>query len=125
MIRPPDRLLQFRLKFLILDEHFSAVQYLGRRAGTSRRCTHASKIKKPPFALPADGGSCMQRIAYMIWVPIHHATADMNAAAGMVRNQAHTMLPATPQRTADIFCAEPTPTIAPVMVWVVDTGTPR
>src|SRR5205814_386858 len=43
----------------------------------------------------------------------------------MVKIQAHTMLPATPQRTADIFCAEPTPTMAPVMVWVVDTGTPK
>ena len=35
------------------------------------------------------------------------------------------MLPATPQRTADIFCDAPTPTIAPVMVWVVETGTPN
>ena len=42
----------------------------------------------------------------------------------MVKIQAHTMLPATPQRTALARCAEPTPTIAPVMVWVVDTGMP-
>ena len=48
----------------------------------------------------------------------------MKADAGMVKIQAQTILPATPQRTADIFCAEPTPTMAPVMVWVVDTGTP-
>ena len=34
------------------------------------------------------------------------------------------MLPATPQRTADSFCTEPTPTIAPVIVCVVDTGMP-
>ena len=33
-----------------------------------------------------------------------------------------TMLPATPQRTARVRCAAPTPTIAPVMVCVVDTG---
>ena len=32
--------------------------------------------------------------------------AATNAAAGIVKIQAQTMLPATPQRTADIFCAE-------------------
>jgi hypothetical protein len=42
----------------------------------------------------------------------------------MVSTQAQTMLPARPQRTAENFCAEPTPTMAPVMVWVVDTGMP-
>ena len=35
------------------------------------------------------------------------------------------MLPATPQRTAAAFRTEPTPTIAPVIVCVVDTGMPR
>ena len=34
------------------------------------------------------------------------------------------MLPATPQRTAAARCSEPTPTMAPVMVCVVDTGMP-
>ena len=34
------------------------------------------------------------------------------------------MLPATPQRTALARRVEPTPTMAPVMVWVVDTGIP-
>src|SRR4029453_19393065 len=43
----------------------------------------------------------------------------------MVRSQAQTMRPATPQRTADRRRVAPTPTIAPVMVWVVETGTPR
>ena len=42
----------------------------------------------------------------------------------MVSTQAQTMLPATPQRTADIFRVDPTPTMAPVMVCVVDTGIP-
>ncbi len=42
----------------------------------------------------------------------------------MVRIQAHTTRPATPQRTADSRWIEPTPTIDPVMVWVVDTGMP-
>src|ERR1700760_1124341 len=32
---------------------------------------------------------------------------------------------ATFQRTAETRRAAPTPTMAPVMVWVVDTGTPR
>ena len=34
------------------------------------------------------------------------------------------MLPATPQRTALARCTEPTPTMAPVMVCVVETGIP-
>jgi hypothetical protein len=54
-----------------------------------------------------------------------YATAAMKAEAGIVKTQAQTMLPATPQRTAEAFCAEPTPTMAPVMVWVVETGTPQ
>ena len=37
-------------------------------------------------------------------------------------NQATTIRRATPQRTADALRAEPTPTIEPVMVWVVETG---
>ena len=44
--------------------------------------------------------------------------------AGSVTTQATTMLPATPQRTAEARRAAPTPMIAPVMVCVVDTGTP-
>src|SRR5262245_42204954 len=54
-----------------------------------------------------------------------HVSAAMNAEQGMVRIQAQTIRPATPQRTAEAFCTEPTPTIAPVIVWVVDTGMPR
>jgi len=42
----------------------------------------------------------------------------------MVMIQATTILLATLQRTADIRRAAPTPMIAPVMVWVVDTGMP-
>src|SRR5438045_2139215 len=49
----------------------------------------------------------------------------MNAEHGMVRIQAQTMLPASPQRTADTDCVAPTPTIEPGMVCVVDTGMPR
>ena len=49
----------------------------------------------------------------------------MNADAGMVSTHAHTICPATPQRTADNRLIDPTPMIAPVMVCVVLTGTPR
>ena len=49
----------------------------------------------------------------------------MRAAAGSVMTQAMSRLPAMPQRTAETRLAAPTPTIAPVMVWVVETGTPK
>src|SRR3954449_8031977 len=48
----------------------------------------------------------------------------MAALIGIVRAQAHTIRRATPQRTAESRCAAPTPTIAPVIVCVVLTGTP-
>ena len=46
------------------------------------------------------------------------------ADAGIVKIQAITIEPATFQRTAETRRAAPTPTIAPVIVWVVETGTP-
>src|SRR5436305_7907713 len=46
-------------------------------------------------------------------------------AAGSVITHATTTLLATFQRTAEVRRAAPTPTIAPVMVWVVETGMPR
>src|SRR6266699_5559792 len=49
----------------------------------------------------------------------------MRAAAGIVITQAITIRCATFQRTADALLAAPTPTIAPVIVWVVETGMPR
>ena len=49
----------------------------------------------------------------------------MAAAPGIVRIQAQTIRPATPHRTAENFRTDPVPTIAPVMVCVVETGTPR
>ena len=42
----------------------------------------------------------------------------------MVTIQAQTMRVATPQRTAEKRWTDPTPTMAPVMVWVVETGMP-
>ena len=50
--------------------------------------------------------------------------AAMMPEAGMVMTQAMTMPLATFQRTADTLRAAPTPMIAPVMVWVVETGMP-
>ncbi len=44
---------------------------------------------------------------------------------GIVRIQAQTIRPATPQRTAESRRVAPTPTIAPVIVCVVLTGTPK
>ena len=43
----------------------------------------------------------------------------------MVMTQAMTISRATFQRTAEARRAAPTPMIAPVMVWVVETGMPR
>ena len=51
-------------------------------------------------------------------------TAEMSAASGMVSTHAQTMLPATPHLTADSRRVAPTPTMAPVMVCVVETGMP-
>ena len=48
----------------------------------------------------------------------------MPAEAGSVRSQAATMLPATPQRTAERRLAAPAPITAPEIVWVVDSGYP-
>ena len=49
----------------------------------------------------------------------------ISQAPGMVRIHAQTTFLATPQRTADMRRLAPTPTMAPVMVWVVDTGMPE
>ena len=48
----------------------------------------------------------------------------MSAAAGIVRIHAQTIRPAMPQRTAERRVVAPTPTMAPVIVWVVLTGMP-
>ena len=48
----------------------------------------------------------------------------MRPAHGMVSTHAHTMREAKPQRTAEARRDTPTPTMAPVIVCVVDTGMP-
>ena len=51
--------------------------------------------------------------------------AAKRALAGMVSTQATRMWPATPQRTALALVLAPTPMMAPLMTWVVETGMPR
>src|SRR6478609_1823240 len=53
-----------------------------------------------------------------------YAAAAIENAAGIVSTHAQTIWPATPHRTADRRRVAPTPTIAPVIVCVVETGTP-
>src|SRR5688572_12195120 len=55
---------------------------------------------------------------------IPYESAPMSAEAGIVSSQAQTIWPATPQRTAEVRRVDPTPTIAPVIVWVVLMPTP-
>jgi hypothetical protein len=66
--------------------------------------------------LVAESDNQVSGFAYCNWF-------KPRPAAGIVKIQAQTMLPATPQRTAEAR-TEPTPTMAPVMVCVVDTGMP-
>ena len=51
-------------------------------------------------------------------------SAATAAAAGIVSTQATTMLPATPQRTAESRRVAPTPITDELMTCVVDTGRP-
>ena len=53
-----------------------------------------------------------------------HTNAATHPEAGMVRIHAQTIFLATPQRTAKKPFNDPTPIIAPVTVWVVETGIP-
>src|SRR6185295_19740273 len=79
--------------------------------------SHAGDLR--PAALAARAAALQNRgrsAKYM--------TADTAADSGMVSTQAQTMVPATPHFTADSRRVAPTPMMAPVMVWVVDTGIP-
>jgi hypothetical protein len=53
-----------------------------------------------------------------------YAIAAMSAASGIVKIQAQTIRWATPHFTADSRRVAPTPMMAPVIVWVVETGIP-
>jgi len=52
-------------------------------------------------------------------------SAAKRAVMGKVRTQAVKISPATPQRTFDNLSAEPTPIMAELTTWVVETGPPR
>ena len=60
----------------------------------------------------------------MMVLVLTKTAADTAADAGMVMIHAQTMRPATPHRTARLPRVAPTPTMAPVMVCVVETGMP-
>jgi hypothetical protein len=65
------------------------------------------------------------KIDYQSNMPSFHPAAAIRAEAGIVKTHAITIFCATPQCTARARVAEPTPTIAPVIVCVVDTGIPN
>ncbi len=73
------------------------------------------------------GGSAKNQMAYFqpFRLKTHSQAAAIRAEAGMVRTQAQTIRPATPHLTEENLVVLPTPTMAPVMVWVVETGMPR
>jgi len=90
----------------------------------------SSLLEVYPQASPGPSCGCASRASRDDQAPTRacskaNASAAMIAAAGMVSTHAQTIFVATPQRTADSRCVAPTPMIAPVMVWVVDTGMPR
>jgi hypothetical protein len=75
--------------------------------------------------LPDDGGQYRQQETetgnpenQRISLPAYQASAAIAALQGMVSIHAQTIPPATPQRTARAPRVDPTPAIAPVIVWV-------
>src|SRR5450830_536130 len=100
----------------------TSCNYSSSKIGRNIRSKQKSH-RKVAFLLSGECGE-LKNSAYRICMPTHHAIAATNADAGIVTIHAQTILPATPQRTADILCDAPTPTMAPVMVCVVETGTP-
>lgn len=67
----------------------------------------------------------VQGLSFPTAAIIRNDKAAISAAIGIVRIHAQTILPATPHLTAENLFAEPTPTIDPVIVWVVETGIPK
>ena len=58
------------------------------------------------------------------WALAHLALSPEFDLRGIVTTHATTMLPATPQRTAESRCVAPAPITAPEMHCVVETGKP-
>src|SRR5205814_2466392 len=97
---------------------------LVRRRRVDRRDDVAIRLGDAPEALRGESLRPQAVALHRMWRPAHHAIAAMKAEAGMVKIHAQTMLPATPQRTVDMLRVDPTPTMAPVIVCVVETGMP-
>ena len=72
-----------------------------------------------------DYASLRQRTIALINLITRNDAAANAAAAGIVRIQAQTILPATRHLTAESRVVEPTPAIALVIVCVVETGIPE
>src|SRR5262245_53269799 len=106
----------------------ATTRWPARTHGAAGRRRPMSPRSGPAAAAPAAGRGSVRSghpaVPYQSRARTTHVTPAISAAAGMVRIQAQTMRPAIPQRTADSRVVAPTPTMAPVMVWVVLTGMP-
>ena len=78
---------------------------------------HADDTPVPVLA-PGEGKTKTGRL--WPYVPVSYTHLDVYKR----QTHAQTMVPANPQRTADSRFVAPTPTMAPVIVCVVDTGIP-
>ena|SRR5437762_1274826 len=78
------------------------------------------------FDLNKSPGDCRQGLT-IEWTSlmIRKESAAKNAEPGIVSSQAQTIRLATRHLTAESRTVDPTPVIAPVIVWVVDTGIPN
>src|SRR4051812_47927725 len=85
---------------------------------------HRGQQGRDDFRHQEEDDPVVARLVHEKACRISEQMPAMMKAPGMVSTQAHTTRPATPQRTADSRWEAPTPTMAPVMVWVVDTGMP-
>src|SRR5260221_643560 len=80
----------------------------GKSGSLGRGGGGGGEIAKEAAENAQGGGASSRR-------PRYQAAPAMKAEQGIVRIQAQSRLPATPQRTADTDCAAPTPTMEPVM----------
>src|SRR5690625_4329928 len=104
--------------------HFSSLRFIGFRAHAVRAAGSLG-LRPPAAATCGDGeNSPMQRRppCYPGRDIRPNAIAAISADTGTVSNHTPAIERATPQRTADSRCAEPTPASAEVMVYVVEIG---
>ena len=96
-----------------------------RRTGAHPRTSTRFAASATSSAGLVDGGVRTDALAHRTRLRITQANHATSPEAGIVRIQATTMLPATPQRTAENRSLAPTPMIADEMTWVVETGIPK